>query len=181
MLRVKKSNRRKRTVLLAASVIGVLLLLSGIIYLVFRPVDPEQAASRDSQTNKSDEFIPEPTHQDPGAQQEGVPDIETSNESPSSAAFPTTQPNLAITIESATQTGSNLRVNAKIEPNAKGSCTLRLSRGGQTAIEHTVAADGSTCTMTVNVSGLTKGEWTATTQVMVESNVATSSRLIIIK
>lgn len=137
-------------------------------------------------TVSADRLEVEPHDHDPGAVQEGIEGVHTSDESAGAAAFPTTQPNLVVEITSVKQASNQFASLTTITPKAEGACTIELTRQDNNTLTKTsplvAAGNTSACKdTTIDVSQAARGEWTLTVKVQVGSNVATATKSVILK
>jgi len=184
MLAVYKSKRSRYILFIT---IGILLLLitGATVWYYTKPV----ITTASETAEKSDKHAPPapgsfkvvPTDKNPSADQTGVPNIKTSDDTPTSAAFPTTQPNLQVAITSTRQSGSKLYVKSQIIPAATGTCRTELTRDNQPPITSESQIDGEHCETPFDTSSMAKGSWTLTLKAFVANNVATASKSITIQ
>lgn len=179
-----KYNVTKRTLL----VIGLLLIpvvISALVYFKYfmKKTDFLQTTPENQLINNVEN--PSSTNKDVSADQTGVsnPSIHTSDESAGAAAFPTTKPNLFVTINSTRITNSHLAVAAVISPNTSGSCELILAKDGYNSVKKTTTLitenDITRCSdSTLDLITSPRGEWTLTVRVQVASNVSTATTAI---
>lgn len=175
-----KKPRRKVVFIVFLTFLAALIAL-GIWFFLFKTkYQPPQSATKqsppsDSIVDKQQKDIKE----DPSANQAGVNDPThiPSDNSPSSAAFPTTQPNLEVSITSINQQGKLLSIGTAITPNASGSCVIEVYQPGATTLKQTTTISGDRCAnSTIDVSSAQPGAWTVTIKVFVEENVATATK-----
>lgn len=182
---------RKRLIFTVVAVLITVGVLSSI-YIFYKqqlqsPSITKQPAIPSAKPNPTDRLIVKPHNHDPGTEQHGINGIQTSDESAGSAAFPTTQPNLAVEIIDIRQVNSLLISDTIITPKANGSCILELTRADNTTLKKTTSLtanmdDTSRCTdTTIDAKSVMRGEWSLTVKVQVNSNVATATKTITLK
>ena len=190
MHKLKHLLQKRRTKLfIAASAILIIGIIVGA-QLISSQRDTASSLSenttkqqpRDTTESSSDPLITKPTLLDPEAVQQGVPGVETTDENPGSAAFPTTQPNLSVDISNVKQSRSQLLINTLVTPAAEGTCTYELTREGQISRTKVTPINEQQCSDGIlPLDGVAAGEWTLTVKVTVSSNVATATRPVTIE
>lgn len=131
----------------------------------------------------SDEQKVTAEHQDPAATQTGVDGVKTNDGSAAAGAFPTTQPNLKISIQSVQQSDGSIVVENKISPSIQsGECSLRITRNGEYLAQKSFETSGESCkNASIATEGISKGDVSVTIFVQVGSNVANSTQAFTVK
>ena len=181
MKSIKSYSPRTRILLLLALLLAI--IVSGLVVLYANRQSPNQESTSTSTSTTdtsaaSNEDNDSPIS-DPRADQTGAGGIKTSEESGSAHAFPTTKPSLSVQIKNVEQSGDTLSVTAAVLPSAKGVCTVELSRSGSETISKSSDFNGSSCdVLSISVAQADTGSWDLTIKVIVDSNVATSTRSV---
>lgn len=183
-------QKQSRKPLVISITILVVLVLVGLLVFSYYTISQQQPSSI-TDGKKTPPIVPKPTDRlavephnyDPGAKQQAVEGVHTSDESAGAAAFPTTQPNLVVEITGTRQINGAFSASTTISPKAEGSCIVELTRLGRDSLTKTtqlVTTDHTTaCKDTsIDITKVTKGEWTLTVKIQVGSNVATATKIV---
>lgn len=179
---IKSYSRRKKILILLA--LALAITVGGVAIVYANKQSQEKESSSTSEPNTSSMNTPDEDNPniDPRAEQTGAGGITTSDESGSAHAFPTTKPNLSVQIKSVEQEGETLSVNATILPGANGTCTAELSRSGNETISKSSNFNGDSCGVSsIPIDTATPGAWDLTIKVIVDSNVATTTRSVTLR
>lgn len=190
MIHLPRKLSKKRRLLIIIATVVILTGSFGMYVFLKRQIssttDNKHSSVPPTLPKPTDRLAVEPHNYDPGAQQSGVDDVHTSDESAGAAAFPTTQPNLVVEITSARQSGNQFVIAATISPRASGSCTIELTRADTASLTKTsplvTTGDASNCKDTaIDITQAVRGDWTLTVKVQVGSNVATATKAVTLK
>lgn len=192
MIQLPRKKSRKRIIVIVLAITLVLSALGAGAYAFYKtrspskPTDSQQPSTPPTLPKPTDRLHVEPHDHDPGAQQRGVDDVHTSDESAGAAAFPTTQPNLTVEITDIKQAGNQLAVMTAITPKAEGICTVELTRLGSVprTKKSSLVTTGNTTSCkdaTLDINQLLREEWTLTVKVQVNDNVATATKTVMLK
>lgn len=191
MIHLPHKQFQKRLIFATGATLIATIMLSAIYILYKQQFQPtsttKQPAISSTKPNPLDRLEVEPHNPDPAAEQHGVDGIQTSDESAGSAAFPTTQPNLVVEIINVRQANGLLISDTIISPKANGSCTLELTQADGKTLKKTTPLTAninntSRCTDTaIDTEDITRGEWSLTVKVQVNSNVATATKTVTLK
>ena len=179
-MRITKQSSNIKPCAITIAVLLIICVGCAFAYNHFYHKAISQGDSADMPTNKQ---IVLPEYDDPSAKQTGVDDIETSDGSAPSAAFPTTQPNLTVSLSSITQSSKKLIVETEIAPQLnEGSCTIRLSRDGNILTEKEISVQNNKCTnQNIDISSINPGQVDVTVLIRSGDNVANSTKSFTIK
>lgn len=164
-MKIKKSNSSKNTVVIIASIVGVILLLA-VLYTSFNTQITNFLTSSDSETTEAPMLEGTPAVDTP-ATNEQVSDGETIKKETieKDQAEQTEDGNTAVVITRATQSedGTIVQIRTLIETVTSGTCNLSIKNGGdlfETSVATQPLASTSTCRgFDVPLNELGSGEW----------------------
>lgn len=181
-IREETTNRRRYYLL---GIIAATLVFAALFFVINQRRDSTSTTTPQTTTEGSaaaPQLQPQAALSDPGATQRGVDTDSAPTDTAASRAFPTTQPNLAVTITSTDIQNGTLVVKTTITPTAQGTCAAQISGDTQTYATKTISFQGTSCeNLSFDISKLEKGTKVVTVVVMVGPNVATASLPVTIR